>query len=149
MAKPIEEPIKEKIVEESKPAEKTKPTTVSATSVKDMLDRVHGKIDEFTGDINEEFEKELNRQVKAKRNGYFIVPNKYWDQWLQKIFAQIISVKLWIIALITTLLYMGLITNIQFASILGVIMALKGAFQTAGVFRKNGKNGEITEMDKT
>lgn len=123
--------------------------TDDATSVREMLERVHGKIDEFEKEVDEEFEKELEKQVKAKSHGYFIVPNKYWDQWLQKLFSQAISVKLWIIALITWLLYVGLITNIQFASILGIIMALKGAFQTAGVFRRNGKNGEITEIDKT
>jgi hypothetical protein len=120
-----------------------------STSVKDMLDRVHGKIDDFTGDIDGEFDKELNRQLKAKRNGFFIVPNKYWDQWFQKIFAQAISVKLWIITLITILLYTGLITNIHFASILGIIVAMKGAFQTATAFKRNGKDGAMTEMDKT
>ena len=114
-----------------------------------MLERVHGKIDEFEKEVDEEFEKELEKQVKAKQNGFFIVPNKYWDQWLQKLFSQVISVKLWIIALITILLKMALITNVQFASILGIIVALKGSFQVAGVFRKNGKNGDITEMDKT
>jgi hypothetical protein len=119
------------------------------TSISEMLGRIHSKIGEFTEEINEEFEDELENQLKAKRNGFFIVPNKYWDQWFQKLFAQIISVKLWIIALITVLLYKGLVTDIQFASILGVIMALKGGFQVAGVFRKNGHNGEITEMDKT
>lgn len=121
----------------------------NSTSVREMLERVHGKIDEFEKEVDEEFEKELDKQVKAKKSGFFIVPNKYWDQWFQKLFAQLISVKLWIITLITILLCTSLITNIQFASILGIIVALKGAFQTAGVFRKNGKNGTITEMDKT
>ncbi len=119
------------------------------TTVKDMMDRIYTQLDGMRDDIDEEFAKELESQLKAKRNGFFIVPNRYWDSWLQKLCAQVISVKLWIIALITMLLYVGLITNIQFASILGVIVALKGAFQTAGVFRKNGKNGTITEMDKT
>ena len=121
----------------------------SSTSVKDMLERVHGKIDEFGKEVDEEFEKELEKQVKAKRNGFFIVPNKYWDSWFQKLFAQAISVKLWIIALITVLLYAGQITNIQFASVLGIIVAMKGAFQTATAFKRNGKDGKMTEMDKT
>ncbi len=119
------------------------------TTVKDMMDRIYTQLDGMRDDIDEEFAKELESQLKAKRSGFFIVPNKYWDQWFQKLFAQIISVKLWIITLITILLCTGLITNIQFASILGIIVALKGAFQTAGVFRKNGNNGSITEMDKT
>lgn len=119
------------------------------TTVKDMMDRIYTQLDGMRDDIDEEFAKELESQLKAKRSGFFIVPNKYWDQWFQKLFAQIVSVKLWIITLITILLCTSLITNIQFASILGIIVALKGAFQTAGVFRKNGKNGTITEMDKT
>lgn len=119
------------------------------TTVKDMMDRIYTQLDGMRDDIDEEFAKELESQLKAKRSGFFIVPNKYWDQWFQKVFAQLISVKLWIITLITILLCTSLITNIQFASILGIIVALKGAFQTAGVFRKNGKNGTITEMDKT
>ncbi len=122
---------------------------VETTSVKDMLDRVKSKIGDFEIELDEEFEKEFERQLKAKRNGFFIVPNKYWDSWFQKLFAQIISVKIWIIGLITILLFMDLITNTQFAAILGIIMALKGGFQVAGAFRKNGHNGEITEMDKT
>ncbi len=120
-----------------------------STSVREMLDRVHGKIDEFGKEVDEEFEKELDKQVKAKRNGFFIVPNRYWDSWFQKLFAQAISVKLWIIILITVLLSMGLITNTHFASILGIIVAMKGAFQTAAAFKRNGRDSEMTEMDKT
>lgn len=123
--------------------------TGNSTSVREMLERVHGRIDEFEKEVDEEFEKELENQVKAKRNGFFIVPNKYWDSWFQKLFAQAISVKLWIIALITILLKIGLITNIQFASILGIIVAMKGAFQTATAFKRNGNDGKMTEMDKT
>lgn len=120
-----------------------------STSVREMLERVHGKIDEFGKEVDEEFEKELDKQVKAKRSGFFIVPNKYWDSWFQKLFAQAISVKLWIIILITVLLSMGLITNTHFASILGIIVAMKGAFQTAAAFKRNGRSIEMTEMDKT
>ena len=124
-------------------------TEENVTTVKDMVGRVHEKIDEFADEVDEEFIQEMEDQLKAKRTGFFIVTNEYWILWFQKVFAQLISVKLWIITLITILLYIGLITNIQFASILGIIMAMKGAFQTAGVFRKNGNTGKVTEMDKT
>lgn len=117
-------------------------------TVKNMLSRVHDKIDEFEDDIDEEFEKELERQLKAKRNGYFIVPNKFWDAWLQKIFAQIISIKIWVLTLITVLLVRGYITSTEFAALFGVIMALKGIFQTAAVWKKNG-NGDTHAVDKT
>ncbi len=118
------------------------------TTVKDMLARVHDKIDEFGDDIDEEFEKELGRQLKAKRNGYFIVPNKFWDSWLQKIFAQVISIKIWVLTLITVLLVKEYITSIEFAALFGIIMGLKGVFQTAAVWKKNG-NGNSHAVDKT
>ena len=120
------------------------------TTVKDMVGRIHDKIDEFADDVDEEFIQEMESQLKAKKNGegYFICKNKYWDLWLQKFFAQLVSVKIWIIALITILLKLALITNIQFASILGIIMAFKGSFQVASVWKKNG-NGSNDAIDKT
>jgi hypothetical protein len=122
----------------------------NVTTVKDMVDRIHGKIDDFADEVDEEFLNELEAQLKAKKNGsrYFICKNKYWDIWLQKFFAQLVSVKIWIIALITVLLKLALITNIQFASILGIIVALKGSFQVASVWKKNG-NGDDNAVDKT
>jgi len=126
-------------------------STKDITTVKDMVDRIHSKIDDFADEVDEEFLKELDTQLKAKKRGdrgYFIFKNHYWDIWFQKLFAQIISVKIWIIALIAVLLKLALITNIQFASILGIIMALKGSFQIAGVWKKNG-NGGNNAVDKT
>lgn len=119
------------------------------TTVKDMVDRIHDKIDDFADGVDEEFVNEMDAQIKAKKRGmgYFICKNHYWDLWFQKLFAQLISVKLWIIALIAVLLKLALITNIQFASILGIIMALKGSFQIAGVWKKNGGNNNA--VDKT
>jgi hypothetical protein len=124
-------------------------STKNITTVKDMVERVHLKIDEFSEQIDEEFVKEMEAQLKAKKNGKgcFICKNHYWDLYLQKLFAQMISVKIWIIALITVLLKLALITNVQFASILGIIMALKGAFSVADVWKKNG-DGDRDIIDK-
>jgi len=117
------------------------------TTVRDMVERMHSKIDEFADDVDEEFVNEMDAQLKAKKNGagYFICKNRYWDLWFQKFFAQLISVKIWIIMLITILLKMALITNIQFASILGIIMALKGAFSVADVWKRGGTNGNMVD----
>lgn len=126
-------------------------STKDITTVKDMVDRIHTKIDDFADEVDEEFLKELDAQLKAKKRGdrgYFVCKNHYWDLWFQKLFAQLISIKLWIIALVAVLLKFALITNIQFASILGIIMALKGSFQIASVWRKNG-NGSNEAVDKT
>lgn len=151
---PLEEEVEEVEEVESLPVtpEPVQPVKCdpNVTTVKDMVSRIHTKIDEFENEIDEEFINEMEAQLKAKKNGegYFICRNRYWDLYLQKLFAQAISVKLWIIALITILLSTALITNIQFASILGVIMALKGSFQVAAVWKKNG-NGAYNAMDKT
>ncbi len=140
----IQEPLLPEKPTEPRPEAKKKP--LKTMSVGELLKRVHIHIDRAQEDIDDEFDDKF-KQVRDE--GYFICKNRFWDLWFQKLFAQFISVKLWIIALITVLLVAKLITNIQFAAILGTIMALKGGFQVAGVFRKNGQNGVISAMDKT
>ena len=118
-------------------------------TVGEVLDEVQTDIDNLQNSIEKKFEEKKQSLLVAKqRKEYFICRNSFWDLWFQKLFAQIISVKIWIIALITILLSTGLITNIQFASILGIIMGLKGTFQVAEVWRKNGKH-DLSAMDKT
>ena len=122
-------------------------TEENVTTVKDMVDRMHEKIDEFADEVDEEFVDEMESQLKAKKNGggYFICKNKFWDLWLQKLFSQLISVKIWIIALIAILLKVSLITNIQFAAILGIIMGMKGVFSVADVWKRGGTNGNMVD----
>lgn len=117
------------------------------TTVKDMVERIHIKIDDFADGVDEEFLKESDAQLKAKKNGqcYFICKNRYWDLLFQKLFSQLISVKIWIIALISVLLKLALISSVEFASILGIIMALKGAFSVADVWKRGGTNGDIID----
>lgn len=120
----------------------------NTVTVEDMVSRIHLKIDEFSEEIDEEFVQELENQLKAKKNGaeYFISKNKYWDLWLQKLFAQLISIKVWILALITILLLTAVITNTQFITILGIVMGLKGAFSVAEVWQKKGSNNMIDKV---
>lgn len=122
-------------------------STKEVTTVSNMVDRIHSKIDEFADDIDEEFVSEMEAQLKVKRNGggYFICKNNLWDIWMQKLFSQLISVKVWIIALITVLLSISLITNIQFAAILGIIMGMKGVFSAADVWKRGGTNGNVID----
>ena len=57
--------------------------------------------------------------------------------------------------LITILLIMGFITSVEFASLFGIIMGFKGAFQVASVWRDKtgtvGDDGErrINAMERT
>jgi len=113
--------------------------------IEQIQEKISGRIDELEKKIEEDLEQFKNRPLQSR--DYFICKNEYWDLWFQKLFAQFISVKIWIIALITFLLYFGKITNVQFASILGIIMGLKGTFQVAQVWKK--KRDDMTPMDKT
>jgi len=119
-------------------------------TVSEVLDEVQTDIDNLQDAIEKKFQAKRDSLLVAKqRKEYFIVRNRFWDKWFQKLFAQIISVKLWIIALIAVLLGVGLITSIQFTSIMGIIMGLKGTFQVAEVWKKNGNGGTLSAMDKT
>jgi len=122
---------------------------IDVVKVKDMLSRVKGKISDFSGKIDDEFAKELNAQLKAAKysdDSIFISRNKLWDMWFQKLFGQLISVKLWVMALITILLVMGFITNAQFATIIGVVMGLKGAFSVADVWKRQGSRNMLDKI---
>ena len=118
-------------------------------TVTEVLDEVQSDIDDLQNNLNQKFKSKRRSLLRARARDYFIVKNTFWDGWFQKLFAQIISVKIWIIALITILLGFSLITNVQFAAILGIVMAFKGTFQVAEVWKKNGDGGELSAMDKT
>jgi hypothetical protein len=76
---------------------------------------------------------------------YFIVKdNKMWDEWLQKLFAQAISVKVWVMAILVILLWFGKIDGGHFTAMLTTIMGLKGAFALVDVW----KGGVTTEIMK-
>ncbi len=135
----------EGVVEDPKLVENKEDSDVK---VKDVLTRIHTHIDRAQEDIDNEFVNEESKSVIKGKSSYFICKNKFWDVWFQKLFAQVISVKIWIIALITILLATSLISSAQFATILGIIMGLKGTFQVASVWKNNG-NGNNSEMDKT
>lgn len=68
-----------------------------------------------------------------------IVSWKFWDGWLQKLFVQLISIKVWSLAATAILCVLGYISGGNLAVVWGVIFGLKGAFQVANVIR-NGKN---------
>lgn len=90
----------------------------------------------------------IEEVMPAIEKEHFITKNIYWDMWFQKLFAQLISVKIWIMALITVLLAVGLITSIEFASLFGVIMGLKGAFNLAEVWKSSPSELEARSIIK-
>lgn len=112
--------------------------------VREAVEQIQTHIDNLKSDINSEFSGDLDDELSFDK-GYFLTRNKMWDGWLQKLFAQIISVKIWVIAIITFLLYIGKIDSGHFTTILTVVMGLKGAFAVADVWKRNGTK---TTMEK-
>jgi len=70
---------------------------------------------------------------------------KFWDNWLQKLFVQLISVKVMALVATVILCILGFVNGGNLAVIFGVIFGAKGAFQVANVFNKNGKNQNIVD----
>ena len=139
-----DEVIAEKAIVDEQQEEPRKEITVG-----EVLNEVQTDIDSLQDDITKKFQDRRNSLLIAKqRKEYFIVKNKFWDMWFQKLFAQVISVKIWVMILITILLGLGLITNMQFASILGIIMGLKGTFSVAEVWRNNREEIEERSIIK-
>ena len=67
-----------------------------------VIERISTRIDRLEDDISSDLSSISAIAVEKKR--FFICPNPFWDSWFQKLFALLISVKIWIMALITILL---------------------------------------------
>jgi hypothetical protein len=112
----------------------------------EFVSQVNDRIGEMQEGIKNDAQTLEKAEVKAlTKKSFFVHPNPLWDLWFQKLGAQLISVKIWIITLITILLVTKHITNIQFAAILGTVMAFKGAFSVADVWKRGGTNGNIID----
>ena len=70
---------------------------------------------------------------------------KFWDNWLQKLFVQFISIKVWSLTATVILCVLGFINGGNLAVIWSVIFGLKGAFQVANVI-KNGNGIKKEDM---
>lgn len=138
-----EKPSKDK----SKDKSLGRPTAPAHNTIeaKDALRVIHSHIDSMQKQLDCEFEKVPVISLDQE-DEYFICKNKFWDLWFQKLFAQIISIKMWVLALITVLLVMDFITATIFGTLFGIIMGLRGAFQVAEVWRNPG---DLNPMDKT
>lgn len=77
---------------------------------------------------------------------HLITKNEIWDSWWQKLFAQIISVKVWVVALLTYLLLKGFIDSGHYVSLLTVIMGLKGVFAVADVWKRKGTENTMEKV---
>lgn len=118
-----------------------------AIDARDMLEGIHQVIDGAQKDIDDKFKVEQKIQLKAvQRRSWFMTKNPFWDAWFQKLFAQLISVKLWFAAIFVYLLKVGLITNVHFVTVISIILAFKGAFSVADVWKRNGTDSIIDKV---
>ena len=74
-----------------------------------------------------------------------IISWKFWDNWLQKLFVQVISIKVLALAVTVILCIYEFITGANLAAVFGVIFGAKGAFQVANVI-KNGNGIKKEDM---
>jgi hypothetical protein len=84
--------------------------------------------------------------MQEPREYFILKDNKMWDEWLQKIFAQIISVKVWVIAILTILLWYDKINGGEFTTMLTMIMGLKGAFAIVDVWKSGGTTDVMSKV---
>ncbi|RLI63483.1 MAG: hypothetical protein DRO67_05650 [Candidatus Asgardarchaeum californiense] len=77
---------------------------------------------------------------------HFITKNEMWDSWWQKLFAQLISVKVWVVTILVLLLWKGLIDSGHFTAMLTTIMGLKGAFAIADVWKRSGTKNTMEKV---
>lgn len=79
---------------------------------------------------------------------FFISSNTYWDLWFKKLFAQLISVKIWCLAVAVVLLTVGLITNAQFVTVFVTLLGIKGFFDiTDNIFIKKENTGDPADPE--
>lgn len=57
---------------------------------------------------------------------HYLSKNKFWDKFLQKFLAQVISVKVWGLAILTVLIFMNLLTGSEFIIGFSLIIGAKG-----------------------
>jgi hypothetical protein len=109
--------------------------------VGDVISHIDNELDKATNDINKKLSSLSNEELIVAEKGY-IVKNKFWDKWIQKLFAQLISVKVWGLVIITTLIYFGLITGSEFIIGFSLIVGTKGGKDIVMklVDKKNGSS---------
>lgn len=93
-------------------------------TVDDIAVVVEGRLTKTAHDIGEALQQFGESELVIAP--YYIVKNKFWDKFLQKLFAQLISIKVWALAIITTLIVLGYITGAEFIIGFSIVMGAKG-----------------------
>lgn len=94
-------------------------------TVGEISQTIQNKLAKATKDINETF-KEISSEEIIPQDTKYLVNNRFWDKWLQKLFAQLISVKVWGLCILTVLISMNLITGSEFIVGFSLIVGAKG-----------------------
>jgi len=74
-----------------------------------------------------------------------IISWNYWDAWLQKLFVQLISIKVLALVATTILCVLHYISDTTLATVFGIIFGIKGAFTVADIIKNGGNNKEMID----
>jgi flagellar biosynthesis component FlhA len=78
---------------------------------------------------------------------HFLFKNLFWDLFFQKLFSQLISIKLWILLGAAILLIVGLITGAQLVTIWLATLGVKGAYEIADVFKTAKDKKDVVDNE--
>ena len=93
--------------------------------VSEVTQVIEGKLVQTAKDITASLNQIGDEEIVLEKSTY-LVKNKFWDKWLQKFFAQLISVKVWGLVILTILIFMGMITGSEFIIGFSLIVGAKG-----------------------
>ena len=93
--------------------------------IEDIVSKVDGKLQETSTSIKKDLGGMSDNEVSFDRKTY-LVNNYFWDKWIQKFFAQLISIKLWCLVTITVLLVFGILASSEYIIGFGIVMGAKG-----------------------
>lgn len=68
---------------------------------------------------------------------------EYWHNWSQKLFTQLISIKVWVIVITTILVITQVIADGVYATIIVCVLGIKGAYTVAGIVKD-----KITKLER-
>lgn len=64
----------------------------------------------------------------------------FWNGFLQKLITQLISIKVWVMAALFLFVGFQLITPAIFATVMGTVLGIKGAYAVAGILKNKNED---------
>lgn len=94
-------------------------------TVGEVAQVIEGTLNKATKEITTSLQASSEEEIIPDKD-YYLFKNKFWDKFFQKLLAQLISVKVWGLAILTVLIFMGLITGSEFIIGFSLVIGAKG-----------------------